>query len=362
MGTKPIDYSRWGHIDVSDDEDLQHPNIDKESLWRWEKQSRYERYAREAAEKEKVHKETQRAKALLIEAKTEPESAKLSVAEAEKQYEDFRKKEEEIERQEKLHPKWNSSNMCTVKKDKAVINTKAFKKESDKTEQEIQREQDEYFRLHKHKITKLGKMKLRKDACDYLKKEPVLLNDYCANYLVVWCVDSQIDDETQDLVPTIAQNCVIIQHMLEILKVGKQSPMEIINNFFDKTSEKTNEYEAVLKSETDALVERVKKRAEVRIQEAVAKYEKEEKEKRIQASPGGLDPEEVFNSLPKQMQEAFESREVSRLQECATTMDYKEFKYHYDRCVKSGLWCPGPDDDDDEDDGAAADTEDTIEK
>ena len=125
-GTKPIDYSRWGHIDVSDDEDMQHPNIDKESLWRWEKQSRYERYAREAAEKEQVHKETQRAKALLIEAKTEPESAKLSVGEAEKQYEEFRKKEEDIERQERLHPKWNSSNMCEVKQDKAVINTKGM--------------------------------------------------------------------------------------------------------------------------------------------------------------------------------------------------------------------------------------------
>jgi hypothetical protein len=46
----PIDYSKWGHIDISDDEDLQHPNIDKASLWKWEKEARYARYE----EQEKV--------------------------------------------------------------------------------------------------------------------------------------------------------------------------------------------------------------------------------------------------------------------------------------------------------------------
>ena len=60
---------------------------------------------------------------------------------------------------------------------------------------------------------------------------------------------------------------------------------------------------------------------------------KPDEEKRKKASPGGLEPEEVFNALPKEMQEAFESREISRLQECATTMDYKDFKYHYERLV-----------------------------
>lgn len=35
-------------------------------------------------------------------------------------------------------------------------------------------------------------------------------------------------------------------------------------------------------------------------------YELEEKQKRIAASPGGLDPEEVFESLPESMKAAFE--------------------------------------------------------
>lgn len=59
---------------------------------------------------------------------------------------------------------------------------------------------------------------------------------------------------------------------------------------------------------------------------------------RIKNSPGGLDPLEVMASLPAEMREAFESQEVSRLQEVASKMDMKDFQYHLDRCVKSGLW------------------------
>jgi hypothetical protein len=54
------------------------------------------------------------------------------------------------------------------------------------------------------------------------------------------------------------------------------------------------------------------------------------------------------------MRDAFESQEVSRLQQIAMEMDETEFKYHLDRyyiyccylllinysCVKSGLWLP----------------------
>lgn len=35
-----IDYSVWDHIEVSDDEDDTHPNIDTPSLFRWRHQVR----------------------------------------------------------------------------------------------------------------------------------------------------------------------------------------------------------------------------------------------------------------------------------------------------------------------------------
>eukprot|EP00956_Cyclotella_meneghiniana_P022732 scaffold43354_cov73-Cyclotella_meneghiniana.AAC.2 len=54
--------------------------------------------------------------------------------------------------------------------------------------------------------------------------------------------------------------------------------------------------------------------------------------------PGGLDPLEVFESLPECMQEAFESREKSRLEEALMSMKPEEAEYHMKRCVDSGLW------------------------
>ncbi|KJH40708.1 Cdc37 protein [Dictyocaulus viviparus] len=65
-------------------------------------------------------------------------------------------------------------------------------------------------------------------------------------------------------------------------------------------------------------------------------------EKRIAAAPGGLDPQEVYESLPEEMRAAFESQEVSKLQEVAVTMDREVFAYHFQRCIDSGLWVPGP--------------------
>ncbi|KAJ3632066.1 hypothetical protein Zmor_024820 [Zophobas morio] len=75
-----------------------------------------------------------------------------------------------------------------------------------------------------------------------------------------------------------------------------------------------------------------------------SKYERKEKERRIAESPGGLDPCEVMESLPEPMRTAFESRDIPALQEAVKHMEEHEFKYHLDRCIKSGLWVPGPED------------------
>ena len=54
--------------------------------------------------------------------------------------------------------------------------------------------------------------------------------------------------------------------------------------------------------------------------------------------PGGLDPMEVFESLPESMQEAFESRQKEKLEEALRSMTVDEAEYHMKRCVDSGLW------------------------
>ena len=38
-----LDYSKWDHIEISDDEDDTHPNVDTPSLFRWRHQARVDR-------------------------------------------------------------------------------------------------------------------------------------------------------------------------------------------------------------------------------------------------------------------------------------------------------------------------------
>lgn len=53
------------------------------------------------------------------------------------------------------------------------------------------------------------------------------------------------------------------------------------------------------RDEVDAFQERLKKRARDKIEAALTEAEAEAKQKRIEESPGGLDPQEVFDTLPE---------------------------------------------------------------
>jgi cell division cycle protein 37 len=117
-------------------------------------------------------------------------------------------------------------------------------------------------------------------------------------------------------------------------------------------------------------VDKAKEMAEERARKKAAGEEDDEevvelsKEERL--GPGGLDPVEVFESLPEAMKEAFESQEVQKLQvscvrifvlycnpllhqafafrfifleqDALSSLPPEEAKYHMKRCEESGLW------------------------
>ena len=47
----PLDYRKWDHIEVSDDEDDTHPNIDTPSLFKWRHEARIKRMEEMEAKK-----------------------------------------------------------------------------------------------------------------------------------------------------------------------------------------------------------------------------------------------------------------------------------------------------------------------
>ena len=123
-----VDYSKWKNIDVSDDEDETHPNIDTPSLFKWRHEDRvkrmeeFEEKKRQAAfnlsdvrrEKAEVQKK--------IEAKSGPlDELEKQLKELEVKEQQAATKQEELLKKEKLQP-WNVDTICKEKSSKTLIN------------------------------------------------------------------------------------------------------------------------------------------------------------------------------------------------------------------------------------------------
>lgn len=149
--SKGFDYKKWDKIELSDDEDDVHPNIDKESWFRMRHRSRVEREDNEEKDKAKIladmEKAAQRIRII------EHELAKLNVQKAQAavdasdgsddEEDDFDERggfESELQqlkqankdRQDKLdeyekNKKWNVDNMFEVKEERTVVNPNAAK-------------------------------------------------------------------------------------------------------------------------------------------------------------------------------------------------------------------------------------------
>merc|ERR1711942_502406 len=56
-----LNYSKWDKIEVSDDEDDTHPNIDTPSLFKWRHEARVQRMEEQKQKEDKLKKEKQAA-------------------------------------------------------------------------------------------------------------------------------------------------------------------------------------------------------------------------------------------------------------------------------------------------------------
>jgi cell division cycle protein 37 len=141
----------------------------------------------------------------------------------------------------------------------------------------------------------------------------------------------------------VAHQAVVMNFVMELAKHLDRDPHSCVVPFFARMSivDKEREYIDAFKDELNSFKQRVRERAKIRIEEALRQYEEEERKKRVEASPGGLDPQDVFDTLPEALKACFESQDIALLQQSIAQMDPNDAKYHIDRCVRSGLWVPG---------------------
>jgi len=342
-----VDYRKWDHIEISDDEDETHPNIDTKSLFKWRHEARVQRME-EYKEKTdqvdvaiKVNKE-KRAKIEkdLAKAKSAKETDKVKSLEA--SLKDLKVQETNmidhkkyLEKEEKAQP-LNVDTLSQPGFSKTIINKASTKKE-ELTEDEQLEKSKKFMDKYKDDIKKYGMLHEYHDSEDFLAKNPHLATEDTANYLVVWCIDLEVE-EKHALMERVAHQTICMQFLLELSKQLEIDPRGTIKPFFSKMRKKDDVYMKGFNDELQSFIGRVKDRAQARIDKAMKEYEEEERQKRL--GPGGLDPVEVFESLPKKLQDCFDSKDIQMLQDTITTLPEEEARYHLKRCIDSGLWVP----------------------
>ncbi|XP_030636428.1 hsp90 co-chaperone Cdc37 [Chanos chanos] len=353
-----IDYSVWDHIEVSDDEDDTHPNIDTPSLFRWRHQARLERMEafqkkgeeieRSLLESKRKLAEVQRRVRELQETSSEQTKAELAKAlEEEKQLKkeerSWEKKLEEHRREEKKMP-WNVDTLSKDGFSKSVVNIKPEGKEESEEEKEAKHKT--FVEKYEKQIKHFGMLHRWDDSQKYLSDHPHLVCEETANYLVIMCIDLEVE-EKHALMEQVAHQTIVMQFILELAKSLKVDPRGCFRQFFAKIKTADQQYQDAFNDELESFKERVRGRAKIRIEKAMKEYEEEEKQKRL--GPGGLDPVEVYESLPPEMQKCFDEKDVQMLQDAISKMDPTEAKYHMKRCIDSGLWVPNSRTDEDGD-------------
>ncbi|XP_003442133.1 hsp90 co-chaperone Cdc37 [Oreochromis niloticus] len=365
-----IDYSVWDHIEVSDDEDDTHPNIDTPSLFRWRHQARVERMEEFQKKGEELNKglsecrrklaDTQKKIKELTISTSEDAKAELSKVQAEekklkKEERDWERKVGDYQREEKKMP-WNVDTLSKDGFSKSIVNVKP---ETEETEEEKEQKHKTFVEKYEKEIKHFGMLRRWDDSQKYLSDHPHLVCEETANYLVIMCIDLEVE-EKHALMEQVAHQTIVMQFILELAKSLKVDPRGCFRQFFAKIKTADQQYQEAFNDELESFKERVRGRAKIRIEKAMKEYEEEERQKRL--GPGGLDPVDVYESLPPEMQKCFDEKDIQMLQEVISKMDPTEAKAHMKRCIDSGLWVPNAKGDDGEEKGDEKDDEPTYEE
>ena len=185
-----------------------------------------------------------------------------------------------------------------------------------------------------------------------LQHGTILLQEHAANYLLLATLEDEMNGKHEEMKQRAKQS-QIVSSIAELAQSWKTHPGNAIMPFFNRLEQR--EFLEGFLSGVKVFVEKIEKRAIIKRKEIDAARAEEQTEATVKREgtdlseipredrlgPGGLDPLEVIESLPKSMQDAFESRDTDQLRKALMEMDPNDAEYHMKRCVDSGLWNAG---------------------
>merc|ERR1712038_102544 len=176
----------------------------------------------------------------------------------------------------------------------------------------------------------------------------IMLQENASNYLLLASLEDEMNG-FRDKMRLTARQSQLISNIAELAKSLKAHPGNVIMPFFQRLEQKEHldGFNAGLETFVQNLIKRAivkrKEMNEAEVQEEALEEGTDLKDipREERLGPGGLDPVEVFESLPESMQRAFETRDIEELKKAVSEMDPEEAEMHIKRCVDAGLWNEG---------------------
>jgi len=358
--SKGFDYSKWDHIELSDDEEDFHPNIDNDSMIRMKRRTREEREGNEEVQKKKMAADKDKHQKLVdqltskIAALGSDEDAELekkSLLKQKKKAESDRDTVSKALQKMDKEKKWNVGNLCRVVEDRTIIVPDKKENSAAAAGPASALDYEKHVKSYEGLLRMYGKIRPFKESQEFLERHTDLLNEHATGFLLLWCLELEMQGNTDEM-KEVARQQMLLQYVLDLAKSMKADPRAALRPFFSKVDAKVDGHATGFQEDVDSFVVKLQKRAvdkkKEMEEEAAAEGEGEgeeeyvelSKEERLAQAPGDLDPLEVFESLPDAMKEAFSEQDIPKLHKAVEKMDAKDAKYHIDRCVQSGLWVP----------------------
>lgn len=356
-----VDYSRWNRIEISDDEDDTHPNIDTGSLFRWRHQARLERMEKHRQTKIDIEGRLQEIEKKLSELNHNDDDDEKK-KEKEKILEDKCKIDQDLsewKRIDRLQP-WNVDTISHDSWSKTIINRNVIESNNNEIYQSNNNDDDDIDEINDVQMDQYAKHLEQyetvirdfafhsrfDDSRRFLLENANIVCQHSLDYLSLWCIQLKIEERTA-LLEHIVRQAVLIQLILDLSKtVRGTDPRDCLPTFFSKARENWLKFEQLWEQEIADFHKRIQTAADMRIERAIKEQSEKPEEKLI--GPGGLDVQEVFDSLPEPLQECFIKRDIQMLKETLEQMNSDEVEYHMKRCIDAGLWLTERPEDDDE--------------
>jgi len=326
MSKLTFDYSKWDRLEISDDEDTHHPNLDKNL------NIRVNRITRDRKEEE------------------------IDTAKAEAEEKGDFEKAEKLESKRPLH----QGNVCHVVEERTIINRAGGRSDNIKKDAES-------FSVDEYSMFKTDNKKLLDDFTNadwedsremLMTYGHILMEDYANSYFMLTALEAEMAGNKK-WAKKLCKQGQIISQIFQLAEPMRRPPRDLVPRFFEKfvgDQSKAAFQEGVDHFSAQIAKRAVDKKAEQEKDQAEAEAEAAEQEEAVPVSlveamydmskedrmgPGGLDPVEVFESIPEKIQNCFKSGDVDLLKQAAQEMDPKEFDKHFKRCIDAGLWSSG---------------------